>query len=186
MILHTNLTIPECIERLTQPFLSDPDTADTANIIKRPSLPQTGEYYTQALEIYGWAIFITSRGDDFEIEMRGCSSPGICGKVKDSAVSHSVSCTMKENSSGGTDIECKKIGSFYTPIIIGVVAFSLLFLSFCSPELLHMSYDMETLMLWLIALFLVVSIVSAYKAVRIFRSEKLIDFAAELLDAREI
>ncbi len=186
MILHTNLTIPECIERLTQPFLSDPDTADTANIIKRPSLPQTGEYYTKTLEIYGWAIYITSSGHDFKIEMRGCSSPGICGKVKDSRVSDSVSCSMKENSSGGTDIDCKKIGSLLTHIIIGAWAFSLLLLSYYSPGLLHMSYDMETLIHWLIAPFFVVSIVSAYKAVRIFRSEKLIDFAADLLDAREI
>jgi hypothetical protein len=49
-----------------------------------------------------------------------------------------------------------------------------------------MSYDMTTLMQWLIALFFLVSIISAYKAVRIFRCEKLINFAAELLDAREI
>ena len=118
--------------------------------------------------------------------MRGCSSPGICGKVKDSAVSFSVSCSMKANSSGDTYIECKKVGQLHTSIIIGASAFSLLLLSYWSPALLYMSNDMKTLMQWLIALFFVISTISAYKAVHIYRSEKLIDFAADLLDAKEI
>ncbi len=185
LILHTNLTIPECIERLTQPFLSDPDTADTANIIKRPSLPQTGEYYTKLWQPFKWAIFITSSGDNFEIKMLGCSRTELYGKDQDPGVSYSVSCSMKANSSGGTDIECKKVGQLHMPIIIGAFANTLCLLSGSLPILIHMSYDMKMLMHRLIAPFFGVTMFSIFKIVHIVRCMKLINFAADLLDARE-
>lgn len=188
MNYHTKLTIPECIERLSQPFLTDPDTTDTANIIKRPSKPQVRiERAGKGSPSCKYVILIDLHGQDFEIVTRRCKSlgMGLYSKLKDSTVQCTISCSMQANNSGGTDIECKNIGSLNPSILKAALIFVLIMVSLLANIQLQMSDTLRFLLKNISGLLIVLGIYYSFKALSITGRMNLTTFAAELLDAVE-
>ncbi len=176
--LHTGKSVDECVRILSQPFLSDPDSADTENIIKRPTIPQV--YYDERSKR---ATVVNVNGNDFEVQSRYWS---IYGKkefpIADSKVAFSQKCSLSVNPNGGTDIKYDQ-----TKIIRQILtsaAVLILFLMFRSTIVPIQNSQHNVIFLYIHLMGpMLLFILLAFLVAKFYYIKKLIKFVADLLDA---
>jgi hypothetical protein len=177
-ILHTNMSMDECVKILSQPFLSDPDSADTDNIIKRPTVPQV-----QIDNSSKRAIVVNVEGNNFDVQERYWQLRGRKEfSIKDSRLRMSQKCSLNSNSTGGTDIKYdtkKPIGQIIASVVVLVLLF--LFKIFMVPAI--QTHENENYFMVYTYGSVVAFLFLGMTIVKFLDGKKLIKFVADLLDA---
>lgn len=183
MLLRSKLSTTECINRLTQPYLSDPNIPDTSTTIK-PKNKHTG-----TLGQMKWAILIKADAEGFEVQERTWLDKEYPQfHMEKSDVRASFNLLLRDNPSGGTDIEYKKIRSMKK--ILMMLPFPIIFGFLCiavnnNPQYKHLM-DLPGSTTFAGLMLFVPMIVIQWLSNSVIRLQKILDFTSKLLEAKEI
>lgn|GEM_PF-2594296 len=182
MLLHTKLSMAECLDRIRQPFLRDPYTMDTANTIRMPK-NQTGKEYGR-----NWAIIIESPGSNFQVQERTWNGADSEQYVPErSEIKETLKCRMTENPAGGTDIEYVGKSSLRKLLLLLPIPLAIGLAAAAIQDSYHISIAQIPALR--ILLFLALFGPGYYLSARLLALapiQRIMNYTAKLLDAKEV
>jgi hypothetical protein len=170
----------ECLSRLKQPYLTDPYTKDTTNIIKLVE-----NYDTDTTGSQNWVTVVNSSGNNFEVQQRTWKTENNEHyEIDISELELSFKCSLKENATGGTDIEGADLETLNNKMFVAFApVFIMMFVMAMMGMLLHIRLHGFSLNV-AYALYSATMLYTVFYGKKLLPQMSTVKFINKLLDAK--